>query len=111
MVQSATALMRPTNERSVEEKDALELTARLHTQSLEDHRLAERIENALRATGYGALSKVRVSVSAGVVVLRGRVSSYYLKQIVQATALAAPGAQQICNGVDVVRPKSVRQKA
>ena len=92
-------------------RNALDLTASLHAQSLEDHRLAELIENALRATGYGALHTVRISVSAGVVIVRGRVSSYYLKQVVQATALAVPGARQICNGLDVVKPKSGRQKA
>lgn len=80
-------------------------------QCLEDQRLAERVENALRTTGYGALHTVRVSVHARVIILEGRVSSYYLKQIAQATALAIPGAHQIRNGLDVVRPNSDCQKA
>ena len=80
MVQSATPLIRPTREHPDEEKDALQATAPLLTQSLEDHRLAERVERALRATGYGALRTVRVSVNARVVILGGRVPSYYLKQ-------------------------------
>jgi hypothetical protein len=79
-------------------------------QSPEDHRLAERVVNALRATGYGALCTVRVSASAGVVMLGGRVSSYYLKQVVQATVLTVPRAHAICNGLDVVQRKSDRQK-
>jgi len=87
-----------------EERDALQATAPLLTQSQEDHGLAERIERALRATGYGALRTVRVSVNAGVVLLGGRVSSYYLKQVAQATALAVAGAHQIRNGLDVVQP-------
>jgi len=101
MSQSATL---PTRERPTEEKHAPQATAPLLTQSLEDHRLAERVERALRATGYGALRTVRVAVNARVVILGGRVSSYYLKQLAQATALAIPGAHQIRNDLDVVQP-------
>ena len=82
MIQSATPLDRSAGEHPGEEKDALQATAPLPTQSWEDHRLAERVENALRATGYGAL-RPSGSPCAGVVILGGRVSSYYLKQIVQ----------------------------
>ena len=87
-----------------EEKDILPTSAPLATQNLEDARLAERVARALRATGYGALRGVVISVSARVVMLLGRVPSYYLKQIAQATALAVPGAHQIHNGLEVVRP-------
>ncbi len=111
MVQSAIPLIRPACEQCSEEKDAPLAPAPLSMQSLDDRRLAERVENALRATGYGALRTVRVSVSAGVVILGGRVASYYLKQVVQATALAVPGAHQIRNGLDVDAPRSDRQKA
>ena len=34
----------------------------------------------------------------------GRVSSYYLKQLAQATALAVPGAHQIRNDLNVIPP-------
>jgi len=104
MVQSATPLIRPTLEYPNEEKDAPQATAPLLTQSLEDHCLAERVERALHATGYGALRTVRVFVNARVVILGGQVSSYYLKQVAQETALAVPGAHQIRNGLDVVQP-------
>jgi osmotically-inducible protein OsmY len=91
----------PMCKHPAEEKDALQTTAPLRTQSLEDLRLAERIERALRATGYGALRAVEVSVKTRVVILLGQVPSYYLKQIAQATAQAVPGAHQIHNGLDV----------
>ena len=55
MVQSAAPLNRPTGGHPDEEKDALQATAPLHTRRLEDHRLADRVERALHATGYGAL--------------------------------------------------------
>lgn len=77
----------------------------LKTMNLEDLCLTERIERALRATGYGALRGVDVLVSARIVRLMGRVPSYYLKQIAQATAQAVPGTHQIHNNLDVVRPK------
>ena len=80
------------------------MTASFMKQSREDRRLAERVERALRATGYGSLRAVVVSVSARVVILLGRVPSYYLKQIAQATALTVPGAHQIHNGLDVIPP-------
>jgi len=105
MVDSATLLIRPTREYSHKEKDAPQATDLPFTESPEDDHLVERVERALRATGYGDLRIVRVSVIARIVILGGRVSSYYLKQIAQATAQAVPGVQQIRNGLDVVQPK------
>lgn len=67
----------------------------------EDRHLAERIEHALRATGYGPLRAVEVSVSGHGVRLAGRVPSFFLKQIAQVTARAVPGTHQISNELDV----------
>ncbi len=111
MFQVATPLIQPTCESSKAEADAPPATAPLLTQGLEDHRLAERIERALHATGYGALRTIQVSVNARCVILEGRVSSYYLKQVAQATALAVPGGHQIRNGLDVVQWDSDRREA
>jgi hypothetical protein len=63
----------PPREHTDNEKDAPQGASRLLTQSLEDLRLAERIERALGATGYGPLRVVVVSVSARIVHLAGRV--------------------------------------
>lgn len=95
---SRSATLR-TREPPIEEKHA---PAPLLTQSLEDHRLAGRIERALRASGYGALRTVRVSVNARVVILVGRVPSYYMKQVAQVKALAVPGTHAIHNDVEVI---------
>jgi two-component system, OmpR family, response regulator len=94
----------PTREHPAEEKYPLQLAAPLMTQSREDLCMADLVKHALCATGYGALHDVEVSVSARIVILAGRVPSYYLKQIAQATALAVPGSHQIKNRLDVVRP-------
>ena len=105
MPHSAIFLMPRTSRHSDQKKDALQKTVPVVTQNLEDGRLAARVERALRATGYASLRSVAVSANAGVVIILGRVPSYFLKQIAQATALAVPGLQQIQNRLDVVSPK------
>ena len=52
--------------------------------------LADAIRGALDKTGHGWLRLVGVSVEGGCVVLRGRVPSFYLKQMAQVTAMAVP---------------------
>jgi osmotically-inducible protein OsmY len=73
-------------------------------QSLEDLHLAERLGLALRATGYGPLRDVEVTVQARLVILAGRVPSYYLSQVAQATALAVSGTHHVQNDLEVGRP-------
>jgi len=102
MPESLALTILPTCKHADEEMDALQTTTPRQAQSLEDLRLAERLERALHETGYAALRAIEVSVNARIVILVGRVPSYYLKQIAQATALAVPGAHQIRNDLDVV---------
>jgi BON domain len=64
--------------------------------------LAERIERALRATGCPALHTIDVSVQWSVVVLQGRVSSFYMKRMAQAIVLAVPGIWEFCNELEVI---------
>jgi osmotically-inducible protein OsmY len=104
MTQSAAALVQPARERAGEETDAAQGTALLRQRSQEDRCLAERVERALRATGYGPLRGIEVTVHGRLVVLGGRVPSYFLKQVAQTTALAVPGARQVRNDLDVSRP-------
>jgi osmotically-inducible protein OsmY len=72
-------------------------------EALEAPGLAERVARALRATGYPALRAVEVSAHGGLIVLHGRVPSYYLKQLAQAGALTVPGVQELRNDLEVVR--------
>jgi osmotically-inducible protein OsmY len=104
MAQSAALLIRPARERTVEGVDAAQGTDLLRGQSREDHCLAEHVERALRATGYGPLRGIQLAVQGRLVILGGRVPSYHLKQVAQATALAVPGAHQVRNDLDVGRP-------
>jgi hypothetical protein len=67
-------------------------------------RLGQRIERALRATGYLSLRGIAVSIDGQRAILTGRVPSYYLKQIAQTAALAVPGVLGLRNDVEVTRP-------
>jgi hypothetical protein len=58
----------------------------------------------VRATGYPSLRAIEVAACECFVILRGRVPSYYMKQIAQATAAAVPGVRELCNDMDVVVP-------
>ena len=63
--------------------------------------MAERITQALLATGYPPLRTIEVSAFSQVVVLQGRVPNYYMKQIAQAVALNAAGEREVRNEVTV----------
>jgi osmotically-inducible protein OsmY len=70
----------------------------------DDGRLVDRVERALRATGYMALRDIAVTAMGGVVRLVGRVPSYYLKQIAQSAAQSGSGTHQVRNELNVIRP-------
>jgi osmotically-inducible protein OsmY len=104
MTQSTAPLTQPARERAAEQTGSAQPAALLLRQSLEDLCLAERVERALRATGYRRLRGVEVTVRAGLVILGGRVPGYYLKRVAQETALAVPGARQVRNDLGVGQP-------
>jgi CheY-like chemotaxis protein len=102
MPQPAALLILPTRgpDGAALDNDA---AAPLLMESLEDLRLAECVERALRASGYGALRGINVTVQARIVILEGRVPSYYLKQFAQTLTLSVPGVDRVCNNLDVGR--------
>jgi osmotically-inducible protein OsmY len=104
MAESSALLILPAREPPAEQADAVQATAQLLAQGLEDLRLAERVQRALRATGYLPLRGIDVIVQARLVILAGRVPSYYLKQVAQTTVLAVPGAEKVRNGLEVGLP-------
>jgi len=59
--------------------------------------LQEQIEQALRATGYQSLRLVEFVVAEGLVVLRGTLPSYYMKQLALAAVLAVQGVVAVRN--------------
>jgi osmotically-inducible protein OsmY len=104
MFQPSALLPPPPREPVGEALGAVPATAPVRTQSREDACLAERVQRALRATGYRPLQGLEVSVQAEHICLGGRVPSYYLKQVAQATALAVSGAYHVRNDLEVGRP-------
>ncbi|APW60559.1 BON domain-containing protein [Paludisphaera borealis] len=71
-------------------------------------KLAEAIRSALGRCGYSALKDVACDVTDGVALLRGRVPSYYLKQVAQMAAMDAAGVHSVVNRIDVVTSSNAR---
>jgi len=63
--------------------------------------VAADVAGALRATGYGDLHELNVSVDDGCVILSGRVRSYYFKQLAQASVISLVGVQCVKNEIVV----------
>lgn len=74
---------------------------------LDDLRQAEHVHRALRATGYPAMRAIEVTAHDRVITLRGRVLSYYMKQMAQEVARAVAEVQELRNELQVGTP--VRQ--
>jgi hypothetical protein len=85
---------------------ATELSARrvgqLLPETLEEaEELAASIERAVQhETGHG-ISNLTVEVNRDGVLLKGRCSSYYCKQLAQHAAMALPGGSQLVNCIEV----------
>jgi osmotically-inducible protein OsmY len=111
MAQSSALVVPPDGQQGDEEKDASKANALLAAQSLLDRCLVERVERALRATGYSPLRSVEASVCGRLVILQGQVPSYYLKQLAQATAMDVPGVRELRNDVEVVRSQDASEES
>ncbi len=66
-----------------------------------DGDLVARVAGRLRKSGYPALRRVSCESHEGVLVLRGHVPSYYLKQVAQELVRGVEGAEMILNKVEV----------
>lgn len=69
-----------------------------------DEPLIAAVKGALLESGYLFLRRLNVFVDDGMVVLRGKVATFYLKQVAQETVLATDGVSGIRNELDVVCP-------
>ena len=63
--------------------------------------LAERIESAVQERTGGRIRGLQVHVAEGAIVISGRVSTYYTKQLVTHAAMDACDELQVCNEVVV----------
>ncbi len=62
----------------------------------------ELAESSLRRSAYLALRQLSCEFRAGVLTLRGRLPSYYLKQMAQAAVAAVEGVERVDNQIEVV---------
>lgn len=70
--------------------------------------IAEVAKAALRRSAYRELQDVECDFSGGILTLRGRVPSYHLKQMAQASVAEVPGVIEVHNRVEVVMPRLSR---
>jgi osmotically-inducible protein OsmY len=61
----------------------------------------ELAESRLRRSAYLALRPLSCEFRAGVLTLRGRLPSYYLKQVAQAAVATVEGVERIDNQIEV----------
>jgi hypothetical protein len=66
---------------------------------------AERMKQALKATGVPALLALDITVGNGSIVINGNVPSYYAKQLAQAILLPIRGTHEIRNESQVILPQ------
>jgi hypothetical protein len=66
--------------------------------------VADLAQGRLRGCPYGAVRNVACDYRDGVLVLRGRVPSYYLKQMAQAVVGRAGAVERVVNLIEVVNP-------
>jgi osmotically-inducible protein OsmY len=64
--------------------------------------VGERAESRLRRSAYRALQHISCGFGAGVLTLRGRLPSYYLKQVAQTVAATVEGVERIDNQIEIV---------
>lgn len=63
--------------------------------------LASKVSQQLQGTGHLRLRNVTVEENQGHVTLKGRVPSYYLKQLAQTVAVSVGGVGEIRNELTV----------
>lgn len=61
-----------------------------------------QVAAALIRAGYYGLRELKVSEQGGAIVLEGRLSTYYMKQMAQEAAMAVDGVNRIENHIEVV---------
>jgi len=82
--------------------DAVETTAAMDSSRETHGRLLREVRNRLRSAGYHAHRDIQCDCQGGVAVLRGRVPTYYLKQVAQSALLRHPGDIKVVNLIEVV---------
>ncbi len=64
--------------------------------------IESEVRESLQSTQHAALRHIECSVHDDTVILRGRVPSYYLKQMAQVKVTCVAGIEQVDNRIEVV---------
>ena len=67
--------------------------------------IGELAQAVLRRSSYFELHDVSCDFSGGILTLRGRVPTYHLKQLAQASVADVPGVVEVHNRVEVTSPR------
>ncbi len=67
--------------------------------------LLNGVHQRLRASGYQELRSLACEYHEGMLILRGRLSSHFLKQLGQEAVRTQPGVKMIVNAIEVVTPR------
>ncbi|MBX7167624.1 MAG: BON domain-containing protein [Pirellulales bacterium] len=67
-----------------------------------DHDLEIRVQSALAASNIPALRRLVVEALDGTVTLRGRVCSFYEKQLSHTHCRHVPGVDRLVDAIDVI---------
>ena len=70
--------------------------------------IAEIAQAALRRSAYCELQNVSCDFSGGILTLQGRVPTYHLKQLAQASVAEVPGVVEIHNRLEVTASRSAQ---
>jgi osmotically-inducible protein OsmY len=64
--------------------------------------LHQAVARKLAESGYAELRTLNVVVTGRNVMLRGKLTSFYLKQVAQSVVSALPDVDGLCNEIEVV---------
>ena len=74
-----------------------------HDDNLAANQAARAAQRRLMASAYAGLRSVRCEYRRGALILNGRVSTYFHKQLAQETVRSLPGVTKIVNQISVRR--------
>jgi osmotically-inducible protein OsmY len=78
-----------------------EPSANTETERGDSGPVLEDLRRRLKETGYHELRQLDVTYHEGLVVLRGRVGSYYVKQLAQSVLMRVEGICLLVNSIEV----------
>lgn len=73
--------------------------------------VAEAAKGCLRRSPYSAVRTVSCEYHRGVLLLRGRLSTYYHKQLAQEAVAGLEGVSQVVNEIEVIQERHITPEA